>query len=69
MLGFVILFPEQATVHRVFRRVRASCPSACRSRFAGRRAGWDHLRTAALVAFHATPGYETYIAGLGWYVG
>jgi len=33
---------------------------------AGRRAGWDHLPDGSLVAFHATPGYETY-RGLGWY--
>ncbi|GGK35279.1 methyl-accepting chemotaxis protein [Salinarimonas ramus] len=32
----------------------------------GRRAGFDHMKDGSLVAFHATPGYETY-AGLGWY--
>jgi len=32
----------------------------------GRRSGFYHDRTGALVAFHATPGYETY-KGLGWY--
>lgn len=32
----------------------------------GRRSGFQHDRAGALVAFHATPGYETY-KGLGWY--
>ena len=32
----------------------------------GRRSGFYHDRSGALVAFHATPGYETY-KGLGWY--
>jgi Methyl-accepting chemotaxis protein (MCP) signalling domain len=32
----------------------------------GRRSGFYHDRGGALVAFHATPGYETY-KGLGWY--
>ena len=32
----------------------------------GQRSGFYHDRTGALVAFHATPGYETY-RGLGWY--
>ncbi|MCK1681715.1 methyl-accepting chemotaxis protein [Bradyrhizobium sp. 147] len=32
----------------------------------GQRSGFHHDRTGALVAFHATPGYETY-RGLGWY--
>lgn len=32
----------------------------------GRRSGFYHDRAGALVAFHATPGYETY-RGLGWY--
>lgn len=32
----------------------------------GQRSGYYHDRTGALVAFHATPGYETY-RGLGWY--
>ena len=31
-----------------------------------RRSGHYHDRSGALVAFHATPGYETY-KGLGWY--
>jgi hypothetical protein len=31
-----------------------------------RRSGFYHDRSGALVAFHATPGYETY-KGLGWY--
>jgi hypothetical protein len=31
----------------------------------GRRNGFYHDRSGALVAFHATPGYETY-KGLGW---
>lgn len=31
-----------------------------------RRSGFDHLPDGSLVAFHATPGYETY-DGLGWY--
>ena len=30
------------------------------------RSGFYHDRSGALVAFHATPGYETY-KGLGWY--
>jgi hypothetical protein len=33
---------------------------------AGRVAGWETLADGTLVAFHRTPGYETY-AGLGWY--
>jgi Methyl-accepting chemotaxis protein (MCP) signalling domain len=32
----------------------------------GRRCGFYQDRSGALVAFHATPGYETY-KGLGWY--
>ncbi|MFL9824135.1 methyl-accepting chemotaxis protein [Rhodoplanes sp. SY1] len=32
----------------------------------GRRSGCFHDPSGALVAFHATPGYETY-KGLGWY--
>jgi hypothetical protein len=32
----------------------------------GRRSSYYHDPTGALVAFHATPGYETY-PGLGWY--
>jgi hypothetical protein len=32
----------------------------------GRRSGYYHDHSGALVAFHATPGYETY-KGLGWY--
>lgn len=32
----------------------------------GRRSGFHHDRDGGLVAFHATPGYETY-KGLGWY--
>jgi hypothetical protein len=32
----------------------------------GRRSGFYHERSGALVAFHATPGYETY-KGLGWF--
>jgi hypothetical protein len=32
----------------------------------GRRSGFYHDRTGALIAFHATPGYETY-RGLGWF--
>ncbi|WFU37252.1 methyl-accepting chemotaxis protein [Bradyrhizobium sp. CB82] len=32
----------------------------------GQRSGFYHDRRGALVAFHATPGYETY-RGLGWY--
>ncbi|MDB5502431.1 MAG: chemotaxis protein, partial [Tardiphaga sp.] len=32
----------------------------------GGRSGFYHDRSGALVAFHATPGYETY-KGLGWY--
>jgi hypothetical protein len=32
----------------------------------GQRSGFYHDRAGALVAFHATPGYETY-KGLGWY--
>lgn len=32
----------------------------------GERSGFYHDRTGSLVAFHATPGYETY-RGLGWY--
>ncbi len=32
----------------------------------GRRSGFYHERSGGLVAFHATPGYETY-KGLGWY--
>lgn len=32
----------------------------------GERSGFYHDRTGALVAFHATPGYETY-RGLGWF--
>jgi hypothetical protein len=32
----------------------------------GKRSGFYHDRSGSLVAFHATPGYETY-KGLGWY--
>ena len=32
----------------------------------GQRSGFYQDRSAGLVAFHATPGYETY-KGLGWY--
>jgi Methyl-accepting chemotaxis protein (MCP) signalling domain len=32
----------------------------------GRRSGFYYERDGALVAFHATPGYETY-KGLGWF--
>jgi methyl-accepting chemotaxis protein-like sensor len=32
----------------------------------GRDSGFYHDRSGALVAFHVTPGYETY-KGLGWY--
>ena len=32
----------------------------------GQRSGFYQERSGALVAFHATPGYETY-RGLGWY--
>jgi hypothetical protein len=32
----------------------------------GRRSGFSQDRSGALVAFHATPGYETY-KGLGWF--
>jgi hypothetical protein len=32
----------------------------------GRRSGYYHDASGSLVAFHATPGYETY-KGLGWY--
>ena len=32
----------------------------------GRRSGFYHDHSGALVAFHATPGYETY-KGLGWF--
>jgi len=32
----------------------------------GQRSGFYHDRSGMLVAFHATPGYETY-RGLGWY--
>jgi len=32
----------------------------------GRRSGFYHDRSGTLVAFHATPGYETY-EGLGWF--
>ena len=32
----------------------------------GRRSGFYYDRSGALVAFHATPGYETY-KGLGWF--
>src|ERR1700761_4464825 len=32
----------------------------------GKRSGFYHERSGALVAFHATPGYETY-KGLGWF--
>jgi hypothetical protein len=32
----------------------------------GRRSGFYQDRAGTLVAFHATPGYETY-RGLGWY--
>lgn len=39
---------------------RLSLPSS------GRRAGYHHAPDGSLVAFHATPGYETY-RGLGWY--
>jgi hypothetical protein len=32
----------------------------------GKRSGFYHDRSGSLIAFHATPGYETY-KGLGWY--
>ncbi len=32
----------------------------------GKRSGFYHDRSGGLVAFHATPGYETY-RGLGWF--
>ena len=32
----------------------------------GRRSGWYHEPGGRLVAFHHTPGYETY-EGLGWH--
>jgi len=32
----------------------------------GQRSGFYHDRSGAMIAFHATPGYETY-RGLGWY--
>jgi hypothetical protein len=32
----------------------------------GRRSGFSQDRSGAMVAFHATPGYETY-KGLGWF--
>jgi hypothetical protein len=32
----------------------------------GQRSGFYHDRAGTMVAFHATPGYETY-KGLGWY--
>ena len=32
----------------------------------GRRSGFYQDRSGTLVAFHATPGYETY-KGLGWF--
>jgi hypothetical protein len=32
----------------------------------GQRSGFYHDRSGALIAFHATPGYETY-KGLGWF--
>ena len=32
----------------------------------GRRFGFSQDRSGALIAFHATPGYETY-KGLGWF--
>jgi len=32
----------------------------------GQRSGFNQDRAGAMVAFHATPGYETY-RGLGWY--
>jgi hypothetical protein len=32
----------------------------------GERSGFYQVRSGALIAFHATPGYETY-KGLGWY--
>jgi Methyl-accepting chemotaxis protein (MCP) signalling domain len=32
----------------------------------GRRSGFYHDKSGGLVAFHATPGYETY-KGLGWF--
>ena len=35
-------------------------------RLEGRRSGFYEESSGALVAFHVTPGYETY-AGLGWY--
>ena len=50
------------------RGVRRSGP-AHRTRLAsagGRRSGFSQDRAGALIAFHATPGYETY-KGLGWF--
>ena len=32
----------------------------------GRRNGFYHDASGAMIAFHATPGYETY-KGLGWF--
>lgn len=32
----------------------------------GQRSGFYHDRSGSVIAFHATPGYETY-RGLGWY--
>ena len=32
----------------------------------GQRSGFYQDRSGTMVAFHATPGYETY-RGLGWY--
>jgi hypothetical protein len=32
----------------------------------GQRSGFYQDRSGTLIAFHATPGYETY-KGLGWY--
>ena len=34
--------------------------------FAGRKSGLERLADGTLIAFHLTPGYETY-RGLGWY--
>jgi hypothetical protein len=35
-------------------------------RLEGRRSGFYHDASGTMIAFHATPGYETY-KGLGWF--
>ena len=55
--------------HRVNRlppTARASSPSAFRCATDGQRSGHYRESDGTTIAFHATPGYETY-AGLGWY--